>query len=60
VKAVLALILHESSAPTADMTVLPGVLGARILRRTVQVRLGFEPLRLPVARPSSRSRDDIS
>ncbi|MDH3558600.1 MAG: hypothetical protein OEU80_01300 [Deltaproteobacteria bacterium] len=29
------------------MTVLPGVLGSRTLRRTVQVRLGFEPLRVP-------------
>ncbi|MEE8315192.1 MAG: hypothetical protein V3W07_11500 [Syntrophobacteria bacterium] len=29
------------------MNVLPGVLGPRTLRRTVQVRLGFKPLRLP-------------
>ncbi|MEE9527153.1 MAG: hypothetical protein V3W07_05755 [Syntrophobacteria bacterium] len=29
------------------MTVLPGVLGTQTLRRTVQVRLGFESLRLP-------------
>jgi hypothetical protein len=29
------------------MTFLPGVLGPRTLRRTVQVRLGFEPLWLP-------------
>ncbi|MEE9527844.1 MAG: hypothetical protein V3W07_09275 [Syntrophobacteria bacterium] len=29
------------------MTVLPGVLGPRTLRRTVQVRLEFEPLRVP-------------
>ncbi|MEE9526957.1 MAG: hypothetical protein V3W07_04765 [Syntrophobacteria bacterium] len=29
------------------MTVLPGVLGCRTLRRTVQVRLGSNPLRLP-------------
>ncbi|MCG6944001.1 MAG: hypothetical protein LJE87_01520 [Deltaproteobacteria bacterium] len=27
--------------------VLPGVLGCRILRRTVQVRLGSNPLWLP-------------
>ena len=27
---------------TADMAVLPGVLGCRSLRRTVQVRLGFD------------------
>ncbi|MEE9526092.1 MAG: hypothetical protein V3W07_00365 [Syntrophobacteria bacterium] len=29
-----------------DINVLPGVLGPRTLRRTVQVRLGFKPLRL--------------
>ena len=29
------------------MTVLPGVLGTRTLRRTGQVRLGFKSLRLP-------------
>ncbi|MEE9122505.1 MAG: hypothetical protein V3U56_14680 [Syntrophobacteria bacterium] len=29
------------------MTVLPGVLGCRTLRRTVQVRLGSNPLRFP-------------
>ncbi|MGD9208978.1 MAG: hypothetical protein PVH39_10865, partial [Syntrophobacterales bacterium] len=34
-------------AATADMSVLPGVLGCRTLRRTVQVRLGSNPLRLP-------------
>ncbi len=38
----LARIFHELPAPTADMTVLPGVLGCRTLRRTVQVRLGFD------------------
>ena len=27
---------------TLDMVVLPGVLGCRLLRRTVQVRLGFD------------------
>jgi hypothetical protein len=43
----LARIFHEWPAATADMTVLPGVLGCRILRRTVQVRLGSNPLRLP-------------
>jgi serine/threonine-protein kinase len=36
----LARIIHESAAPTVDMTVLPGVLGPLTLRRTVQVRLG--------------------
>ncbi|MGB6383314.1 MAG: hypothetical protein WBG51_19255 [Syntrophobacteria bacterium] len=29
------------------MNALPGVLGPRTLRRTVQVRLGFKLLRLP-------------
>ncbi|MEE9122585.1 MAG: hypothetical protein V3U56_15095 [Syntrophobacteria bacterium] len=29
------------------MTVLPGVLGCRILRRTVRVHLRSNPLRLP-------------
>jgi len=28
---------------TVDMAVLPGVLGCRTLRRTVQVRLGSNP-----------------
>ena len=42
-----ARIIHESAAPTVDKTVLPGVLGPRTLRCTVQVRLGFKPLRLP-------------
>ncbi|MGW8221961.1 MAG: hypothetical protein ACWGP1_07420, partial [Syntrophobacteria bacterium] len=32
---------------TTDMAVLPGVLGYRTLRRTVQVRLESNPLRLP-------------
>ncbi|MGB7065070.1 MAG: hypothetical protein WBF55_07970, partial [Syntrophobacteria bacterium] len=39
------------------MAVLPGVLGCRTLRRTVQVRLGTNPAvprdGCPVARPSS-------
>ena len=43
----LARIFHESPAATTDMAVLPGVLGCRPLRRTVQVRLGTNPLRLP-------------
>ncbi|MDH3773862.1 MAG: hypothetical protein OET42_05970 [Deltaproteobacteria bacterium] len=45
------------------MAVLPGVLGCRPLRRTVQVRLRSNPA-VPrdcqVARPSSRSRDSNS
>ncbi|MEE9122335.1 MAG: hypothetical protein V3U56_13790 [Syntrophobacteria bacterium] len=46
------------------MSVLPGVLGCRTLRRTVQVRLGSNPAvprdGFPVAQPSSRSRDGNS
>ena len=38
---------HEPLAATEDMAVLPGVLGRRTLRRTVQVRLGSNTLRLP-------------
>jgi hypothetical protein len=43
----LTRIFHESPAATTDMAVLPGVLGCRPLRRTVQVRLGTNTLRLP-------------
>jgi hypothetical protein len=43
----VARIRHEPPAATADMAVLPGVLGSRTLRRTEQVRLRFEPLWLP-------------
>ena len=39
----LARMFHELLAATADMAVLPGVLGCRTLRRTVQVRLGSNP-----------------
>jgi hypothetical protein len=39
----LAGMFHESPAATTDMAVLPGVLGCRHLRRTVQVRLGPIP-----------------
>ncbi|MDH3929134.1 MAG: hypothetical protein WBF55_15815 [Syntrophobacteria bacterium] len=46
-----ARIIHESAAPTVDMTVLPGVLGYRPLRRTVQVRLRPNTLRLPGGTP---------
>ena len=48
---VLARIFHESLAATTDMAVLPGVLGCRPLRRTVQVRLGANTLRLPGGTP---------
>ncbi|MDH3556586.1 MAG: hypothetical protein OES18_12115 [Deltaproteobacteria bacterium] len=34
-----------------DKAVLPGVLGCRSLRRTVQVRLGTNTLRLPGGTP---------
>jgi hypothetical protein len=43
----IARIFHETLAATTDMAVLPGVLGCRTLRRTVQVRLGTNTLRLP-------------
>ncbi|MCG6945981.1 MAG: hypothetical protein LJE87_11635 [Deltaproteobacteria bacterium] len=49
----LARMLHESSTATADTSVLPGVLGCRTLRRTVQVRLESNPLRLPGGTPFS-------
>ncbi|MCG6916623.1 MAG: hypothetical protein LJE89_03660 [Deltaproteobacteria bacterium] len=35
------------------MNVLPGVLGCRLLRRTIQVRLGTNTLRLPGGTPIS-------
>ncbi|MDH3930411.1 MAG: hypothetical protein OEV22_20975 [Deltaproteobacteria bacterium] len=38
-----ARIFHESPAATTGMAVLPGVLGCRHLRRTVEVRLGTNP-----------------
>ena len=41
---------------TTDMAVLPGVLGCRLLRRTVQVRLGTNTLRLPGGPPASPER----
>ncbi len=47
----LTRIFHESPAATTDMAVLPGVLGCRHLRRTVQVRLGANTLRLPGGTP---------
>jgi len=42
----LARIFHELLAATTDLAVLPGVLWCRPLRRTVQVRLGTNTLRL--------------
>ena len=47
----LARIFHELLAATTDMAVPPGVLGFRPLRRTVQVRLGADALRLPGCTP---------
>ena len=44
-------MFHELLAATADMAVLPGVLGCRPLRRTVSVRLGTNTLRLPGGTP---------
>jgi hypothetical protein len=43
----LARMFHESLTAITDMAVLPGVLGCRPLRRTIQVRLGTNPLWLP-------------
>ena len=43
----LARIMHELPTATADLAVLPGVLGSRTLRRTEQVRLRSESLWLP-------------
>ncbi|MEJ2235379.1 MAG: hypothetical protein P8X67_15770 [Syntrophobacterales bacterium] len=46
-----ARTFHELLAATTDMVILPGVLGCRPLRRTVQVRLGTNTLRLPGGTP---------
>jgi hypothetical protein len=59
---VLARMFHEWSTSTADMGILPGVLGfsfdglrtSSLLRRTVQVRLGCKTLRLPGGIPISK------
>jgi hypothetical protein len=48
---ILTRMFHELFAPTLDMVVLPGVLGCRLLRRTVQVRLETNTLRLPGGTP---------
>jgi hypothetical protein len=47
----LTRIFHELPAATTDMAVLPGVLGCRTPRRTVQVRLRSNTLRLPGGTP---------
>ncbi|MCG6946005.1 MAG: hypothetical protein LJE87_11760 [Deltaproteobacteria bacterium] len=44
-------MFHEAPAATADMGVLPGVLGCCTLRRTVQVRLRSNTLWLPGGTP---------
>jgi hypothetical protein len=40
-------MLHESLAAITDMAILPGALGCRPLRRSVEVRLGTNTLWLP-------------
>jgi hypothetical protein len=50
-------IVHDSLAATAEMAFLPGVLGCRPLRRTVQGRFGTNPaVRLPGGPPASSER----
>jgi hypothetical protein len=44
-------MFDKSLAATVDMFVLPGVLRCRLLRRTVQVRLRTNTLRLPGGTP---------
>ena len=44
-------MFHELLTATADMAVLLGVLACRTLRRTVQVRLGSNTLRVPGGTP---------
>jgi hypothetical protein len=39
-------MFHESLAATLNVCVLLGVLGYRLLRRTIRVRLGTNTLRL--------------
>jgi hypothetical protein len=56
----LARIIHESAAPTVDMSVLPGVLRCRPLRRTARYASEPTPCGCQVARPSSRPHDTDS
>jgi hypothetical protein len=44
-------MFYESLTAATDMVVLPCVLGCRTLRRTVQVRLESNSLRLPGGTP---------
>ena len=56
----LARTFHESPAATADMGVLPGVLGCRIFDVPFRYASGPTPCGCPVASPSLRSRDGNS
>ena len=47
----LARISYESLTTTMDMAILSCVLGCYPLRRTIQVRLGPNTLRLPDGTP---------
>ena len=42
---------ERSAASANNMAVLPGVLGCWLLRRTVEVRLGTNTLRMPGGTP---------
>ena len=53
----LGRIFHELLAATTDMAVLPGVLGCRPLRRTVQVRKPIPRYRGTVVRCHAHLRD---
>ena len=44
-------MFHESLTAATDMAILPCVLGCRSLRRTIQVRLETNTLRLPGGPP---------
>ena len=44
-------MFDELLTATTDMAALPCVLGCRPLRRTIQVRLGTNTLRLPGGTP---------
>ena len=55
-----ARIMHEPPAASADMAVLPGVLGSRTLRRTEKYASGPSSCGCPVARPSPRSPHGVS
>ena len=50
-KGILAQMFYELLAATLDMGILLAVLVYRLLRRTIQVRLGTNTLRLPSGTP---------